>query len=103
MTGEVATPKVYAQRVWLVLGRVRENGSDADKIYLRLCSTNGGELAAYLNMLMIAHAEAVNRNERRVRTSEFLRPRVLGTMTNWKGLKACEFNWCPPFQVCHKA
>ena len=65
--------------------------------------TNGGGLAAYLILLVIAHAEAVNRNERRVRTSEVLRPREVGTMTNWKGLKACEFNWCPPFQVCHKA
>ena len=36
-----------------------ENGSDADKIHSRLCSTNGGELAAYLILLMIAHAEAV--------------------------------------------
>ena len=80
----------------------KENGSDADNIYLRLCCTKGGGLAAYLILLVIAHAEAINRNERRFRTSEVLRPREIGTMTNWKGLKACEFNWCPPFRYVIK-
>lgn len=60
----------------------KESGSDAERIHLRLRSTNGGVSAAYLILFVIAHGGAVNCNGRRVGTSEVLRPREVGTKTN---------------------
>ena len=56
----------------------KRNGSDPDKICLRLSFTNGGGSAAYLILLVITHVEAVNCNGRRVRISGILRFNMLG-------------------------